>query len=165
MDINKKSDIAAEIEAKSSKCWSEIRVHTGYTVTQRKYNVRHWIKKCSHYFRICRGYMFIFSLFSSTSTCLSSSCSRVGYLSSLMKGLLRLVVRVRIPGALAPWLSMNLSSSSLLNTRYAQFFPMFSTNMIFLDNTCKKEHGFPFYMPETPTLLIKTCSMSHLCNM
>lgn len=55
--------------------------------------------------------------FPSTSTCLSSSCSSVGYLSSLMKGLLRLVVRVRMPGTLAPWLSMNLLSSSLCKTQ------------------------------------------------
>lgn len=59
--------------------------------------------------------------FSSTSTCLSNSCSNVGYLSSLMKGLLRLVVKVRI---LAPWLSMNLSSSSLskINKCYLTLF-------------------------------------------
>ena len=60
-----------------------------------------------HYFSMYLNMSFC------TSTCLSSSCSRVGYLSSLMKGLLRLEVRVRIPGAVAPWLSMNLSSSSL----------------------------------------------------
>ena len=37
-------------------------------------------------------------------------------MSSLMKGLLRLVVRVRMPGGLAPWLSMNVPSSSLQQT-------------------------------------------------
>lgn len=48
-----------------------------------------------------------------TSICLSSSFSKVGYLSSLMKGLLRPVVRVRMPGELAPLLSMKSPSSSL----------------------------------------------------
>lgn len=46
--------------------------------------------------------------------CLSSSFSKVGYLSSLMNGLLRPVVRVRMPGELAPLLSMKSPSSSLL---------------------------------------------------
>lgn len=48
-----------------------------------------------------------------TSMCRSSSCSSVTYLSSLRKGLLRLVVKMRMPGLAAPWLSMNFSSSSL----------------------------------------------------
>lgn len=45
--------------------------------------------------------------------CLSSSFSNVGYLSSLMKGLLRPEVSVRIPGMDAPLPSMNSPSSSL----------------------------------------------------
>lgn len=48
-----------------------------------------------------------------TSMCLSSSLSKVGYLSSLMKGLLRPVVSVRIPGLPAPLASMNSPSTSL----------------------------------------------------
>lgn len=50
---------------------------------------------------------------SRTSMCLSSSLSRVGYLSSLIKGLLRPVVSVRIPGLPAPLPSMNSPSTSL----------------------------------------------------
>ncbi len=50
---------------------------------------------------------------SPTSMCLSSSLSNVGYLSSLMKGLLRPEVSVRIPGIDAPLPSMNSPSSSL----------------------------------------------------
>lgn len=45
--------------------------------------------------------------------CRSSSFSSAGYLSSLVKGLLRLVVRVRIPGVDAPFDSMYSPSSSL----------------------------------------------------
>lgn len=48
-----------------------------------------------------------------TSMCLSSSLSKVGYLSSLMKGLLRPVVSVRIPGLTAPLASINSPSTSL----------------------------------------------------
>ena len=48
-----------------------------------------------------------------TSMCLSSSLSKVGYLSSLMKGLLRPVVSVRIPGLTAPLPSINSPSTSL----------------------------------------------------
>lgn len=93
-------------------------------------------KQCSYQHRhslfqnICKGHMVVSS---STSTCLSSSCSSVGYLSSLMKGLLRLVVRVRIPGALAPWLSMNLSSSSLLkytNNLHIILYTIYDYNII-----------------------------------
>lgn len=50
---------------------------------------------------------------SSTSMCLSSSFSSVGYLSRRMKGLLRPVVSTRIPGLLAPLDSMNSPRSSL----------------------------------------------------
>lgn len=50
---------------------------------------------------------------SSTSMCLSSSFSSVGYLSRRMKGLLRPVVSTRIPGLLAPFDSMNSPRSSL----------------------------------------------------
>lgn len=46
--------------------------------------------------------------------CLSSSFSSIGNLSSLVKGLLRLVVRVKIPGGGAPFDSMYSCSSSLL---------------------------------------------------
>lgn len=50
--------------------------------------------------------------------CLSSSFSRAGYLSSLVKGLLRLLVKVKIPGPEAPFDSMNSPSSSLRHTRH-----------------------------------------------
>lgn len=46
--------------------------------------------------------------------CLSSSFSSIGNLSSLVKGLLRLVVRVKIPGGGAPFDSMYSCSSSLI---------------------------------------------------
>lgn len=45
--------------------------------------------------------------------CLSSSFSSAGYRSSRVKGLLRLVVKVRIPGLDAPFDSMYSPSSSL----------------------------------------------------
>lgn len=48
--------------------------------------------------------------------CLSSSFSSAGYRSSLVKGLLRLVVKVRIPGLTAPLDSMYSPSSSLWHT-------------------------------------------------
>lgn len=48
-----------------------------------------------------------------TCMCLSSSFSSAGYLCSLVKGLLRLVVKVRIPGLDAPFDSMYSPSSSL----------------------------------------------------
>lgn len=51
-----------------------------------------------------------------TSMCLSSSFSSAGYLSSLVKGLLRLVVSARMPGLDAPLDSMNPPSSSLEET-------------------------------------------------
>lgn len=47
--------------------------------------------------------------------CLSSSLSSVGYLSRRINGLLRPVVNTRIPGLLAPFISMNSPNSSLSN--------------------------------------------------
>lgn len=48
-----------------------------------------------------------------TSMCLSSSLSKVGYLSSLINGLLRPVVRVRIPRLAAQRDSINSTRTSL----------------------------------------------------
>lgn len=52
--------------------------------------------------------------------CLSSSLSKVGYLSSLIKGLLRPVVRVRIPGLTAPLPSINSPNVSLQEERQTE---------------------------------------------
>lgn len=68
------------------------------------------IKSCHH--RVTTGLLST-DVWIHTSMCLSSSLSKVGYLSSLMKGLLRPVVRVRIPGLTAPLPSINSPSTSL----------------------------------------------------
>lgn len=59
-----------------------------------------------------------------TSMCLSSSFSSAGYLSSLVKGLLRLVVSARMPGLDAPLDSMNPPSSSLEKTEEERLLPL-----------------------------------------
>lgn len=77
--------------------------------------------------------------------CLSSSLSKVGYLSSLMKGLLRPVVRVRIPGLTAPLPSINSPSTSLedkAKTDKVKYYDSIRADLSMIhDEDKKKEKG------------------------
>lgn len=90
-----------------------------------------------------------------TSMCLSSSLSRVGYLSSLVKGLLRLVVRVRIPGLDAPFDSMYSPSSSLWCTHTRQAHKMLYIHThIFLFSLLGREFCFVVYTTCTHSISV-----------
>ena len=83
--------------------------------------------------------------------CLSSSFSSIGNLSSLVKGLLRLVVRVKIPGGGAPFDSMYSPSSSLWGTHththrrtYTNTFTLLETKADVFSSDCFITFSFRF---------------------